>query len=72
MRTLNITYRAVNRTENGEICKSVVQNVKLPALEEIAADALAGRFSLTLSLALQHIAELTGYQYAGVISISTE
>lgn len=72
MRTLNITYRAVKRNENGDICAFTTQNVKLPVLEEIAADALTGRFSLTLSLALQHIAELTGYQYAGVIAVSVE
>ena len=69
MKLLQITYTAVRRDADGIDSPLVTDFVYLKMRDDIAQDAQNGIYDMSLILAIQHIAELQGYNIAHITSI---
>lgn len=63
MKLVEITYRMAQHDENGQDFNEMTGRVYLPMCDSVADAAKGGLYDFGLTLALQHISELQGYNF---------
>ena len=69
MRILQITFEAIRKDADDFEKEWITDRVYLKMRDDIAQDAQNGIYDMSLILAIQHIAELQGYNIAHITSI---
>lgn len=69
MRILQITFEAIRRDADGFEKERTTDRAYIKMRDDIAQDAQNGIYDMSLILAIQHIAELQGYNIAHITSI---
>lgn len=69
MKLVQITYRMAQHDENGQGINEMTGRVYLPMCDSVADAAKDGLYDFGLTLALQHIAELQGYNFKNIESV---
>lgn len=65
-----IAYTMIRRDANGEETERKADHVYLKMREEVVECIKHGKIPLEVTLTMQHIAELQGYNFAGVEHIT--
>lgn len=69
MKLVEITYRMAQHDENGQDTNELTGRVYLPMCDSVADAAKDGLYDFGCILALQHIAELQGYNFKNIESV---
>jgi hypothetical protein len=69
MKLVEITYRMAQHDENGQDTNELRGRVYLPMCDSVAYAAADGLYDFGLTLALQHISELQGFNFKNIESV---